>query len=943
MPKGSVVVNGHVVGRDASAEPAELIVQVGDALEFQGVEIVETRIEDEDLLLTLEDGWTVRIPDIVSADNWLSSAQETLAGVLSPERLQSHGSIFGEDNLLALSQNSFDFLTQLLSQPLAVSSPQIGVEGRRSQALAPESPQIESAEIPQRAIAPDNGPAKNPATGLQGDPLTLALGNSSVAENSAAGAVVGTLSATAPDGGPVTFGLQNDPSGFFEVVGNELRVASGAAFDFETAQSHDVILRVTDSAGNSFDQTLTIAVTNINDVAPSITSAATQSATENITVPVLTVTAVDPDTVGGPVMFAITGNGADDALFTIDSDTGDLSFRNAPDFETPLDANSDNTYEVEVTASDGTNSSPPQTISVTVTDENEAPKIAYTPRVISTTEAQDTSSRIKVGDIQINDDALSGPNGNQLSLSGNDAGLFEIDGTELFLVQGAMLDFETNPILNVQIAVDDDAVGVTPDDFVDVAIAITDVLDVLELSDLDGTNGFVLNGIDTFDRSGVSVSSAGDVNGDGIDDLIIGAFLADPNGNDNAGESYVVYGGQDFSSGAFELSSLDGSNGFVLNGIDAGDLSGFSVSSAGDVNGDGIDDLIIGADGGDANGVVSGESYVVFGGQAFGASFELSSLDGSNGFVLNGIDARDRSGNSVSSAGDVNGDGIGDLIIGASIAGPIPFTSFIGESYVVFGGQDFSSGAFELSSLDGSNGFVLNGIDNRDFSGISVSSAGDVNGDGIDDLIIGATGGDPNGSYSGESYVVFGDNFTGGVTLGGDGNNLLTGAVGAGDQLVGGLGNDTLVGNGGADALSGGQGDDVLAVSDASFLSVRGGGGSDSLRLDGGLDLDLTQIANNRIQDIEIIDLLSDASANALTLDLEDILDLTNANNALKVLGDAADSLNLSPLPVGHPAAGGDWTRGANMGDFTVFTFDVGADTIATLQVDSDISVTGFV
>ena len=124
----------------------------------------------------------------------------------------------------------------------------------------------------------------------------------------------------------------------------------------------------------------------------------------------------------------------------------------------------------------------------------------------------------------------------------------------------------------------------------------------------------------------------------------------------------------------FNLSDLNGSNGFVLNGIDSGDRSGISVSSAGDVNGDGIDDLIIGADSADPNLSNSGESYVVFGSTAgFGASFELSSLssgNGSNGFVLNGIDTSDFSGFSVSSAGDINGDGIDDLIIGAFLADP---------------------------------------------------------------------------------------------------------------------------------------------------------------------------------------------------------------------------------------------------------------------------------
>ena len=286
---------------------------------------------------------------------------------------------------------------------------------------------------------------------------------------------------------------------------------------------------------------------------------------------------------------------------------------------------------------------------------------------------------------------------------------------------------------------------------------------VVELSDLDGSDGFVINGIDPGDFSGSSVSGAGDINGDGVDDLIIGADGADPNGG-SSGEGYVVFGGSSVGvGGIFELSSLDGSAGFVINGVSPFDFSGQSVSGAGDINGDSVADLIIGASTADNNGNAAGESYVVFGGSVVGNSgdLELSALDGSDGFVINGIGGYDYTGVSVSGAGDVNGDGIGDVVIGAMT--PFGFdggydNSGRGETYVVFGGVSVGgTGQFELSALDGSDGFAIPGIDAYDYSGGSVSSAGDVNGDGVADLIIGAPIADPNGNFSaGESYVLFG-------------------------------------------------------------------------------------------------------------------------------------------------------------------------------------------
>ncbi len=194
------------------------------------------------------------------------------------------------------------------------------------------------------------------------------------------------------------------------------------------------------------------------------------------------------------------------------------------------------------------------------------------------------------------------------------------------------------------------------------------VIDLSALTGSAGANpGFRLDGIDAGDSSGRSVASAGDVNGDGFADLIIGALRADPGGDDEAGASYVVFGRASGFATSLDLATLDGTNGFRLDGIDAFDRSGASAASAGDVNGDGFADILIGAFGGEPGGdTYSGESYVVFGkASGFAASLDLAGLDGTNGFRLDGIDAYDRSGRSVASAGDVNGDGFDDIVIGA--------------------------------------------------------------------------------------------------------------------------------------------------------------------------------------------------------------------------------------------------------------------------------------
>jgi hypothetical protein len=266
--------------------------------------------------------------------------------------------------------------------------------------------------------------------------------------------------------------------------------------------------------------------------------------------------------------------------------------------------------------------------------------------------------------------------------------------------------------------------------------------------DAPGAGAFRIDGARRRDGSGVWSASAGDVNGDGLDDVVIGADGADPLGRHSAGVAYVVFGKRD--AAPVDLAAL-GSRGYRIAGAAPGDRAGYAVAGANDVNGDGLDDVIVGAYGHDASHRrAAGAAYVVFGKRTTAAT-DLRHL-GRGGMRLTGATQEDRAGYAVSGAGDVNGDRRPDLLVGADHADHHG-RSLSGSAYVVFGSR--TSRAVDLAHLHG-QGFRIDGASARDRAGFSVWRGGDVNGDGLGDVLVSAYGSDNNGPRSGSAYVILG-------------------------------------------------------------------------------------------------------------------------------------------------------------------------------------------
>ncbi len=345
----------------------------------------------------------------------------------------------------------------------------------------------------------------------------------------------------------------------------------------------------------------------------------------------------------------------------------------------------------------------------------------------------------------------------------------------------------------------------------------------IDLNALNGANGFQIGGVVAGARLGLSVACAGDVNGDGFDDVLLGAPDASPSPS-IAGYVYLLLGGPNRApTGLMSVNQLNGQNGMRISGVVRGEAVGFDVCGLGDLNEDGFDDFAIGAPAAPSLGQSgAGAVYVVYGGPTLFASITtnnnvpLALINGENGFVVTGFGPGDNVGWSVSGVGDFNGDGLRDFAIGAPNAGP-PGLTRSGIVWVVFGGPDLgASGVVSLATFEPGAGIVFRGIGIDYRTGIALASDVDLNGDGFSDLAIGAPTATPAGVRSGQVYVAFGGpdrHVSGVVQLGnipeedgftldgptgdeiGDAGDLLGFALATGGDLNGDGVNDLLLGS----------------------------------------------------------------------------------------------------------------------------------------------------
>lgn len=257
-----------------------------------------------------------------------------------------------------------------------------------------------------------------------------------------------------------------------------------------------------------------------------------------------------------------------------------------------------------------------------------------------------------------------------------------------------------------------------------------------------GEENVIILGAAAGDQAGRSLA-AGDVNGDGTSDLIVGAPYAHRpaavmSAGADAGAAYVLFGSPSWGRDVTAIDLVAGAD-LTVYGAKGGDLLGFAVAAA-RLNEDKADDLIIGAfwaDGPQDERDMAGEVYVVYGGSSRGGAIDVAAAE--EDVVVYGASAGDRLGEAVG-AGDIDGDGVDDLILPAPFAAGKTGVAAAGRTYVIYSPSG-TPGRRSIDLAAGDSGPVVYGVDEGDQLGHMVAT-GDVDGDGRDDLLLTAVSAD---------------------------------------------------------------------------------------------------------------------------------------------------------------------------------------------------------
>ena len=341
-----------------------------------------------------------------------------------------------------------------------------------------------------------------------------------------------------------------------------------------------------------------------------------------------------------------------------------------------------------------------------------------------------------------------------------------------------------------------------------------DTFNLGEIGALGNQEGFRIRPGPLKSDFGRSVAGAGDVNGDGLDDVIIAEPYKESHsgGYILPGAAYIIFGKETTTS--VNVAALGG-DGFKIKGYIN------SVAGAGDINQDGLADVIVGQSGASNNGYLSGSAYVVSGKSGNTDTVDPANVGtpgNSEGFRIDGAEVRDYAGTSVAGVDDVNGDGIPDLMVGA------PYADLGGIAYVV-NGKD-STGTVDLGNL-GNRGFRIRGEADGNMTGLSVDGAGDVNGDGLADVILGAPKADHNNRLNaGSAYVVKGKRSPDDVNLAnlGDQGFRIDGAAGGTSEgTASDIAGYSVAGVG---DVNGGGYDDVVVGAVGAYAHGMGGDGA---------------------------------------------------------------------------------------------------------------------